>query len=673
MIVFALLTCSCSRKPDPNTLVMITESSPLNLDPRVGVDGQSQRIDELLFDPLLRHDDKFELQPALAERWEIPDPVTYVFHLRQGVRFHNGQPLTSRDVKWTFDSLINGKIRSPKASTFASIKNIETPDDYTVIFHLKEPYASLMWNLSGAAGIVPYGSGEDFVKKLVGTGPFRFVSAQQDRDVVIERNSDYWAEPAKIPRVYFKVIPDATTRALELRKQSADVAINSLVPDTVVTLKRDPSLTVMQAPGTIYTYMALNQRDPILKDVRVRQAIAYALDTQPIIHYLLRDEARPAYSILPPQHWAYDGDVERYPHDPEKARQLLDQAGYPEKNGIRFHITMKTSTEESTRSLAAVFQQQLRQVGIALDIRSFESATFLADVTKGAYQVHALRWIGGNQDPDMFENVFATSSFAPKRANRTFYSNPRVDELIKQGSASRPPATLSSTPWPAMTPRMAAVKTVASIWSSCPAPKSISQRRDLHILLANGARSPMAMRSSRRRPRALLHPQHLDDHPLPALPIELGIENPLPGSQVQLPVGHRQRCLVMQQQRLQMRVSIVLARLVMTVIGPRRRQLLQPLADILDQPALQIVHIDGRCNMHRRNKAQPILHPAAPHNLLHLIGDVHHLPPLPRFKNQILRVTFHLRLPVCVLYRGSVYRIGPYMKISLLDPRLYQY
>lgn len=431
-----LLLSGCSQKPDPNTLVMIIESSPINLDPRVGVDAQSQRIDELLFDPLVGRDEHFNLQPALAERWETPDPLTYIFHLRQGVRLHNGQPLTSRDVKWTFDSLINGKIRSPKASTFASVVSIETPDDYTVIFHLKQPYASLLWNLSGAAGIVPYGSGEDFVRKPIGSGPYRFVSAQQDKNVIVERNPEYWAAPPKIARVEFKVIPDSTTRALELRKQSADVAINSLTADTVVTLQRDHNLTVMQSPGTIYAYLALNLRDPILKDVRVRRAIAYAINTQPIIHYLLRDEARPAYSILPPQHWAYDGDVERYPHDPERARQILDQAGYVAKNGVRFHITMKTSTEESTRLLAAVLQQQLRDVGIALDIRSFESATFLADVTKGAYQVHSLRWIGGNQDPDMFENVFATSSFAPKRANRTFYSNARVDELIKEGRST---------------------------------------------------------------------------------------------------------------------------------------------------------------------------------------------------------------------------------------------
>ena len=433
-VVFFL--AGCARKPDPNTLVMIIESSPINLDPRVGVDSQSQRIDELLFDSLLRHDEHFQLQPSLAERWEIPDPLTYIFHLHHGVRFHNGQPLTARDVKWTFDSLLTGKLRSTKTSTFAKVSRIDAPDDYTVIFHLKEPFAPLLWNLSGAAGIVPYGSGEDFNRKPIGSGPFRFVSAQQDKNVLIERNPDYWAAPAKLARVEFKVIPDATTRALELRKQSADVAINSLVADTVVALERDRDLTVMQAPGTIYAYIALNLRDPILKDVRVRRAIAYAIDVQPIIHYLLRDEARPAYSVLPPQHWAYDGNVERYPHDPARARALLDAAGYRPVNGVRFHVTMKTSTEESTRLLAAVLQEQLREVGIALDIRTFEFATFLADVTKGAYQIHSLRWIGGNQDPDIFENLFDTASFAPKRANRTYYSNPRVDELIREGRST---------------------------------------------------------------------------------------------------------------------------------------------------------------------------------------------------------------------------------------------
>jgi peptide/nickel transport system substrate-binding protein len=429
-----VLCVSCARKPDPNTVVVVIESSPTDLDPRVGLDAQSERIDDLMFDSLVRRDEHFQLKPWLAERWEIPDQQTYVFHLRQGVKFHNGQPLTARDVKWTLDSLLTGKVRSSKAAAYSKIASVEAPDAATLVIRLKEPQASLLWNLSdGAIGVVPYGSGEEFNRHPVGSGPFRFVSATQEKDVVIERNPEYWAEKAKLERVEFKVIPDATTRALELRKHSADVAINSLTADTVLALRQDPGLEVMQAPGTIYAYMALNLRDPVLKDVRVRQAMAYAIDVRPIIQYLFRGQAEPAYSILPPEHWAYDGDVARYPYDPERARRLLDEAGYRAKDGVRFRITMKSSTDETTRLMAAVLQQQLREVGIALDIRTYEFATFFSDITKGAYQMYSMRWIGGNQDPDIFEYVFDSASFPPKRANRTFYSNPRVDALIREG------------------------------------------------------------------------------------------------------------------------------------------------------------------------------------------------------------------------------------------------
>jgi len=229
------------------------------------------------------------------------------------------------------------------------------------------------------------------------------------------------------------VVPDATTRALELRKGSADIAINALTPDTVVALKKDPQLELQTAPGTIYAYMALNLRDPILKDVRVRRALACAIDRGPMIQYLWGDMARPAASILPVQSWAYEADVPRYGYDPARARQLLDDAGYAPVNGVRFHLTMKTSTEESTRLMAAVLQQQLRAVGIALDIRTFEFATFYSDVTKGAFQLYSLRWIGGNEDPDIFEHVFYCSNVPPRGANRSYYCNPQVDRLIDQG------------------------------------------------------------------------------------------------------------------------------------------------------------------------------------------------------------------------------------------------
>lgn len=424
---------SCSPKPASDTLVMIIESSPTNLDPRVGIDAYSERIDALIFDDLLDRDEHLNVKPALAESWEIRDPLTYVFHLHRGVKFHDGRLLTSRDVKWTFDSLLQGKIRSTRAAAYRFVDRIDAPDDYTVIFRLKEPFVTLLWNLSdGAMGIVPYGTLDEMSRHPVGSGPFRFVSAEPDKEVVVERNDEYWGEKARVAGVRFAVVPDTTTRALELRKGSADLLSNALTSDMVLALEREPKLAIERAPGTVLSYIAFNMRDPILKDVRVRQALAYAIDRRPMLTYLQRGLARPADSILPPESWAYNPDVPRYSYAPERARKLLDEAGYPTVKGVRFHLTMKTSTEESTRLLAAVLQQQLREVGIALDIRTYEFATFFYDVTHGSYQMYSLRWVGGNEDPDIFEYCFHSDKFPPHGANRSFYSNPRLDALIDQ-------------------------------------------------------------------------------------------------------------------------------------------------------------------------------------------------------------------------------------------------
>ena len=200
----------------------------------------------------------------------------------------------------------------------------------------------------------------------------------------------------------------------------------------MLALEREPNLEVLHGPGTVLNYLAFNLRDPILKDVRVRRAIAFAINRQPMIEYLWRGFAQPAASVLPRQSWAYNAEVPGYDYDPQRARQILDTAGYRAVGGVRFHLTMKTSTEETTRLIAAVLQQQLREVGIALDIRTFEFATFFSDVTSGAYQLYSLRWIGGNEDPDIFEYAFHSAKFPPHGANRSYYSNSRIDALIDQ-------------------------------------------------------------------------------------------------------------------------------------------------------------------------------------------------------------------------------------------------
>jgi peptide/nickel transport system substrate-binding protein len=207
--------------------------------------------------------------------------------------------------------------------------------------------------------------------------------------------------------------------------------------DSLTVLAARPDLRIEETGGTEIQYLSFNLRDPLLSDVRVRQAIACAIDRNLIIKTLLNGRARPALSILPPNHWAFNGDGPRYDYDPSQAARLLDEAGHTRKgDGIRFHLVMKTSNVESTRLLAAVLQQQLAVVGIALDIRSFEYATFYSDVVRGAFQMYSLQWVGGNEQPDIFGYAFSSARIPPKGANRGHYLNAHLDALLDDAATS---------------------------------------------------------------------------------------------------------------------------------------------------------------------------------------------------------------------------------------------
>ena len=223
----------------------------------------------------------------------------------------------------------SGPVISPKAAAYASVESVEARDPLTVVFHLKHADNFLLTNLStGAFGIVPEGSGREFWRHPVGTGPFRFVSQQIDQDVVIERNPLSWRWCPRIERVRFRVVPDAITESLELEKGSADVEVNSLPMDSFRFSPRGPICASKTTPGTQIQYLGFNLRDPILKDARVRQAIACAIDRKLIIQTLLHGHAQPAVSLLPQSHWAYTGDGPRYDYDPARAERLLDAAGH---------------------------------------------------------------------------------------------------------------------------------------------------------------------------------------------------------------------------------------------------------------------------------------------------------------------------------------------------------
>ncbi|MGH9745504.1 MAG: ABC transporter substrate-binding protein [Candidatus Acidiferrales bacterium] len=439
----ALLTAGCrsnrSAAVEPGTVNFLIESMPANLDPRIATDAVSQHLDGLIFDSLLAHDAQMNIVPDLAERWETPDPLTYVFHLRPGVKFHDGRALTSADVKFTFDTILDGTVKTPKRGAFRTVESIEAQDDSTIVFHLREPFASFLWNLTRPGiGIVPRGSGPEIAQHPIGTGPFRFVSAITDQEIVLERNREYFgaasgtaASRGNVERVRFRIVPDAIVRALELRKGSADVAINSLSPDMIVTLAKERGIVADEQPGTTIAYIGFNLEDPVLAHREVRQALAYATDRATLIKYLLRGQARPARSLLPPNHWAYDPDVAQYDFDPARAERLLDAAGYKRgADGVRFHLEFKTSTEEYSRLLSEAIAEEWKRVGVAVELRPLEFATFYADLQRGSFQVSTQRWVGGNNDPDIFELVFSSKKMPPNGSNRGHYRNPKLDALL---------------------------------------------------------------------------------------------------------------------------------------------------------------------------------------------------------------------------------------------------
>ncbi len=435
--MLALTGCR-TRQDNAGTVRFLIESSPNNLDLRQGTDAQSERIGALIFDALVHKDERFNLQPWLATAWERPDPRTWVFHLRPGVRFHDGKPLTAGDVAWSIRSMTNGALMTSKGGSFADVMAVTVRDPLTVSVRTSAPDPGLLFNLSdGLFGVVENGAGRDEGLHPVGTGPFRFVDQVQDKEVLLQRNADWWGGAPHIARVRFDVVPDNISMALELKKGAADVESNAITPDEVHALADVSPLRTATRPGADVYYANFNTRDPALRDPRVRQAIACAIDRQALIAALWRGHAVQASTLLPPGHWAaaHTAELPQYPFDPGRARALLDAAGlHPDAKGVRLRFTLKTSTDETTRLMAQVLQQQMQAVGIELGLRSAEFGTFYADITRGAFQMYILRWTGSNEDPDIFRYAYSAESFPPRGGNRGFYANPRLDALLQAGA-----------------------------------------------------------------------------------------------------------------------------------------------------------------------------------------------------------------------------------------------
>jgi len=400
LFLFFIPACSLKEAEESNIITIAIESNPTNLDPRFSMDAISGKITSLLFNGLVKRDENMRLIPDLTEKWEMIDDITYIFHLKKGIKFHNGSELTSKDVKYTYEFILKPANKSPKKGGYDRIKEIKTPDDYTVIFILKEPFAPFLDNMTLA--IIPEHiareKGSDFGSHPIGTGPFILKEWVQDEKVILSANNSYFEGRPNISGVIYKIIPDETIRVLELEKGDIDLLMNPITPD------------------------------------KVRQAIAHAIDRDGICKYILKGLAKKSDGILTAYNWAFEPDLKNYDYNPELSKKLLDEAGYPvsKETGIRFKLTFKTSQNELRKRIAEVFQEQLRKAGIEMEIRTYEWGTFFSDIKSGNFQVFSLTWVGIS-DPDIFHYMFHSSSFPPDGANRVRYSNHEIDSLLEVG------------------------------------------------------------------------------------------------------------------------------------------------------------------------------------------------------------------------------------------------
>jgi len=437
LVLSLLCAVGCAQPaPEPGIITVAIPVSPNNLDPRYGTDENSARAHQLLYNDLLRWDEQNRLAPGLAASWDTADNQTYRITLREGVRFHDGHELTSADVVHTFTSMLDAAFASPWRGAFRDLASVVAVDRYAVDFVLKQASGSFLPNL--VFKIIPAGSGKELRERPVGTGPYQFVSYAVDDRLELRAFRAYFDGLPRNRGIVLKIVPDDIMRGLELRKVTADLVVNDLPPDMVYQLEKE-GLSLSKSPGVDYQYVGFNMRDAVVKDVRVRQAIGHAIDRQAIVDYLRRGLATVADSMLPPTNWAFEPDVLVLDYNPERAKALLDEAGYPDPDGDgprpRLSLSYKTTSVEYPRLQAAVIQQNLRAVGIEVDVRSYEFATLYADTIKGNFQIYSLQWVGGAlADPDILRRVFHSQQVPPGGFNRGHFSDPEVDRAIDEAS-----------------------------------------------------------------------------------------------------------------------------------------------------------------------------------------------------------------------------------------------
>lgn len=411
------------------TLIIGSAAEAANMDPRVATDVYSFERIHTIMEPLIMFDTNMALEPRLAHTWETsPDGLTMTFYLNEGVLFHHGREFTARDVKYTFEWVLNPDNLSLHRPLYADIGSIEIVDDYTVIFHLTAPNGFLINNVARLP-IVPYdlGDNEDFQRNPVGTGPYVLESWRRDDRMVLRAFADYWGPKPGVETIEFRPIPENASKLLAFEAGEIDMFQGGIVPDELPRLEQDARFSVQRVPAVGYNYIGFNSQSGPLGDKKVRQAISYLINRDGIVDIVLNGVGRPGISMMAPQLPWFNPDVRRYDYDPDAARALLAETNY---SGADLTFRLYVSENPTDILVSEILEFELSQVGITLEVVIEEWGAFLDRLQKtDDYDMFFLSW-NGQVDPD---RAMSRQFHSEGSHNYVYYSNPRVDELLDLG------------------------------------------------------------------------------------------------------------------------------------------------------------------------------------------------------------------------------------------------